>query len=422
VRKQIFLSYNKRDVEEAKKIVDCIEERGIGCWFQLNDSRGDFAEKIAEGLANSSVFVVLLSDDSMSSIYVCNEINTAISRRNEDPDYKIVPVMLKEMKPMYSLKARALLATFNWIKAANYKDTNQLVKAIFDDAELGSFIEGEDSRYSAESFSEKTRLAKQDELIANRNKKTLDAIFENEIGLVLDVGCSDGTLITKFLDGRNYGHLLGVDHNEDVVEKANSEHSDNGRNYYLSCDIESDDFELLLKGYLIENEAEGFDLVTVSFVLLHLKHPERVLSAIRKCMRKGGKILINEVDDATSVAHPWDDFFADAFYVWRYSNESGDRFMARKIPGLLKRCGFENVDIVSTAATTADEGGRFAKLLWDIFFNVNYWSASSENDYVRPDAYERYLECKKAYRQYEEKFNDGEIFLTLGFWIITGEV
>ncbi len=55
--KDIFLSYNSSDKDFVTIIKNKIEDRGCLCWFQLDDSKQDFALEIFEGI--KIVFVLL---------------------------------------------------------------------------------------------------------------------------------------------------------------------------------------------------------------------------------------------------------------------------------------------------------------------------------------------------------------------------
>lgn len=76
---EIFISHSTRDSELVTKLVEAIETAGYRCWVSPRDIRAGipYAHAIMEGLDACKVFVVVLTDNSIKSEHVLNEIDNA---------------------------------------------------------------------------------------------------------------------------------------------------------------------------------------------------------------------------------------------------------------------------------------------------------------------------------------------------------
>lgn len=89
----IFISYSSKDKDIADKIVDVIESTGHSCWIApRNIPYGTpYARAIMEGIDECNKFVVLITDNSIKSDDVLNEIDNAHAIKKV-----IIPVKLTE--------------------------------------------------------------------------------------------------------------------------------------------------------------------------------------------------------------------------------------------------------------------------------------------------------------------------------------
>ncbi len=106
----IFLSYRRADQPLARKLVEALEKRGVGVWWdQMIDAGVDWREAIVDGLMDSDMLVILFSDECNSSKQLKKELALA-----DDMDKNVVPVLIEDIKPkghfLYELSSR------NWIQ------------------------------------------------------------------------------------------------------------------------------------------------------------------------------------------------------------------------------------------------------------------------------------------------------------------
>lgn len=82
-RKRVFLSHSSRDRSDAQAIADGLESRGVGVWLATRQiaSGESYAAAIAKGIAETSEFVVLISESALESPHVPREMNLAIEER-----------------------------------------------------------------------------------------------------------------------------------------------------------------------------------------------------------------------------------------------------------------------------------------------------------------------------------------------------
>lgn len=102
----VFISYTtKGDGEAAEQIYRILSEKKIDCWFAPKDIRsGAYAEKIFNAINKCTHFICLISENSMKSEHVLNEIDLAFHRIKEGVE--ILPYRLygkdNRMSPSFS--------------------------------------------------------------------------------------------------------------------------------------------------------------------------------------------------------------------------------------------------------------------------------------------------------------------------------
>lgn len=154
----------------------------------------------------------------------------------------------------------------------------------------------------------------------------------------LDVGCGGGDVTVELARRVGpTGRALGIDIDETTLEVARREAHELG--------IENVEFAAV--DVRAPAALPEFDLVYARFLLTHLKDPEGVIGLLRDRVRSGGILAVEEIDFSGSYTVP--DF--DAYhryhdlYVAVVQRRGGDPNIGRRLPLLLARGGFENVEI-----------------------------------------------------------------------------
>ena len=414
-----FVSFSNKDLNVVSEIVDIIENvYKAKCWFQTKDSKAEFVDAIMEGIESANAFLVFISPDSANSYFVLDEVYHAIEWKQEHPDYKILPVVISSNmdlnSPQYK-RIRFYLGRLNMIFLNQASSTEALVLKIFE--QTGFKITNDELRESLyhSSESEAKRLKAQNEVMNRFSKEFFEDVVKPE-SQILDVGCAGGDSIISRLQGCQYLRLLGVDIDQEQINKANEQYGSE-KNTFVCCDILSDDFDSMLFDYLEENESLGFDLIHISAVLLHLVDPVKLLHTLRRYLKKNGYLFIQDEDDGANVVYPESRFFDLAFRIWADSKESGDRHCARKIPSYLAEAGYTKIRLAKCGVSNMGLPAEYQLALWDIYFNHHLWLAVDEDMFYHLSATQKLLEeYQSIYEEYKKQYDDGKIFIQLGFF------
>ena len=418
--RDIFVSYSNVNKDKVEKIVSTMQFLGATCWFQLRDSKQHFIEEINEGINNSSRFVVFLSNASVQSLMVRNEISRAIYQQQKDESYAIVPVVIDELTDENQELIKLFLGSINWVYEDKYADRESLVMAIFEQANLIiKQDESERSSYSIEKEAEQIRLKAQNRFFNMYANGYLDEIWKKyDNPAVLDIGCEGADNIFLRVGDKPYSFLLGVDANEEAVERANKAHASD-KTVFVACDVVSAEFFRTMFSQMQKHKISGFDIIHISSVLLHLGKVSDLLKDLYMLLSENGTIFIQDEDDGVNLAYPPSKFFDDCFYIWEHSKESGDRKMGRKLPSLLKEAGFKNINILSTTMTSVDFNEQFREELWDLYFNTDLWSTDSAAYFDNYEAFNLYEGVKEKHAEMKKAYMDGQYFIMLGIFFIT---
>mgnify|MGYP002529655548 len=128
---------------------------------------------------------------------------------------------------------------------------------------------------------ERERLRRQNLLLSQAEKPALEHFFKGKSELsVLDIGCNDGTrTFHRFSDDR-ISRVIGLEYNQQLVERANSQFGNTKFSFY-QMDVDRDSFSADLQKLCAEPEDREFDLICLSFVLMHLYDGEKLLRTLK---------------------------------------------------------------------------------------------------------------------------------------------
>lgn len=163
----------------------------------------------------------------------------------------------------------------------------------------------------------------------------------------LDLGCGGGDVTRELARAAGpTGRAIGVDADEVKLEIARDECAGLG--------VANAVFE---KRDLTRWEPEGsFDVVYARFVLTHLTRPAELLAVMRRHIRPGGAMIVEDIDFRGHFAEP--ECPALNRYVALYTRcvrgRGADPNIGPRLPGLLREAGFHDVrmKLVHPAAMT----------------------------------------------------------------------
>jgi SAM-dependent methyltransferase len=154
----------------------------------------------------------------------------------------------------------------------------------------------------------------------------------------LDAGCGGGD-ITLALAQRvgPTGKATGIDRDEAKLAIARQEaHEQCIANVeYLTADI---------REACAQRE---FDVVYARFLLTHLRNPKEVVSSFYECLRRNGKLAVEDIDFSGHFTYPSSPAFDryHELYCTVVRRNGGDPDIGPRLPGLVKECGFDDIHV-----------------------------------------------------------------------------
>jgi ubiquinone/menaquinone biosynthesis C-methylase UbiE len=122
----------------------------------------------------------------------------------------------------------------------------------------------------------------------------LDRVGVPEGARCLDAGCGGGDVALELAArAGSTGRVVGVDFDEEKLATARTEAGAAGSSVeYRSADVTTDDL------------GTGFDLVYTRFLLTHLLDPAGACDRLRRALRPGGAMVVEDIDFSGSFCHP----------------------------------------------------------------------------------------------------------------------
>lgn len=97
-----FISYSSKDKNIADNLCAKLESRGIKVWYAPRDIvSGDYAGAIVDGITRCTQFIVILSQNSVKSNHVLNEIDLAFSQIPRGVKFLPLKIDEEELGPSF---------------------------------------------------------------------------------------------------------------------------------------------------------------------------------------------------------------------------------------------------------------------------------------------------------------------------------
>lgn len=161
-------------------------------------------------------------------------------------------------------------------------------------------------------------------------------------------------------------------------------------------------------GDAIPLDDQRVDFTYTRFVLQHVPQPERVVSDVYRVTRPGGRFCVVDSDDGLVMFHPEESRVSRLLAGAQAAQaaQGGDRFIGRKLPGLLQQAGFHNVKARVLTLTSTE-------LPFPVLFNILLgYKASLLGDAV---------DARALYEDLAADVAAGRRLVVAGVFIVSGE-
>jgi len=142
LHQRCFISHSSKDLEFAEKLYSDLQNKGVRCWFASEDLKiGDATwDSIYHYIRMRDKVLLILSEDSISSNWVENEVNAALSEENKRKKPILFPIRVdaavldSDLTWMeYINKARNICNFSNWKDHDAY---HQALDKLLDDIKI----------------------------------------------------------------------------------------------------------------------------------------------------------------------------------------------------------------------------------------------------------------------------------------------
>ncbi len=147
---------------------------------------------------------------------------------------------------------------------------------------------------------------------------------------VLEVGCGTGVLSRALAQWPEIDAVIGVDTAPSLLDKARE----------LAADLPNLAFHEA-DGRSLPFEAGAFDVVIFDSTLSHVAQPEGALAEAFRVLRPTGWLGLFDGDYATTTVALGDHDPLQACVDAMLANSVHDRWLVRRLPALVRACGFE---------------------------------------------------------------------------------
>ena len=271
---------------------------------------------------------------------------------------------------------------------------------------------------------ERERLRIQNKLLSQAEKPALEHFFKGKSGLsVLDIGCNDGNRTFQRFSDQRVSRVIGLEYNQKLVEKAHRQYG-NSKFFFYQMDVESQSFSKDLQNLVDASAGGQFDLICLSFVLMHLHDGEKLLRTLKNFLKKGGVIFITESNDRISTLAPDEKNLLGQFLdILKEDKYAGKRETGQAVPGWLTNCGYDHIHVWCKGISAAKGEQQQKEDIFQTFFSYLPEDVeillAEEPDNRKYQDWQNWL--KKNYEELQQLILSEESEITMGMQILSCE-
>jgi ubiquinone/menaquinone biosynthesis C-methylase UbiE len=153
-------------------------------------------------------------------------------------------------------------------------------------------------------------------------------------GKILEIGTAQGIRARLMAESFPNAEIIGIDRSPELLAEAQQRHQDVANLSFQEADL-----------YNLPFANESFDFVYARLVFMHLARPMEAVESLKRVLRPGGRILIEDADRDCMFFEPAPASFSD---FWKKVQDGqrrlgGNPNVGRHLAPYLKEAAFQNV-------------------------------------------------------------------------------
>lgn len=207
------------------------------------------------------------------------------------------------------------------------------------------------------------RLEVQNRLFSELEKPLILRLFSGKSGLsVLDIGCNNGAKAFGLFSHDMFSRVIGVDCDAELIEKADKAYDSQKFSFY-KADIESPEFAEVFN-------IQQFDIIYISFVLMHLRDPKALLVRLKSLLKPDGVLIVTEGNDGISDISPCGaELLRGALEILKKDKYAGNRETGKTLPDILSKCGYSDTETLCEYISAKAEDKEKKEDIFTTFFS-----------------------------------------------------
>ena len=155
-------------------------------------------------------------------------------------------------------------------------------------------------------------------------------------GRVLEVGCAQGIRSRLIAAQSRQLQVIGIDRSDELLNLAHLQSRGIENLSFQKADL-----------YELGFADASFDFIYARLVFMHLSEPLRALKSLKRVLKPGGRILIEDADRDCMFFEPEPPSFSDFWSKVQAGQRAlgGDPNIGRKLASYFKESGFEQIKI-----------------------------------------------------------------------------
>lgn len=432
----VFISHHSDSTGKfIYTLSEILNEFHMRDWFSERDLGpiDNYAQKIPDAIASSRMLLLLLNEYANVSNRVLEEYQYAINKN--------IPILVARMDDCKPREEYTFLRSHcQFISVAGlepFPAARQILKALqsvlenrtiqndTDETPNYNIHRGNDLLFYSDEGERERLHAQHMFLYQFANDFYTQFLSEEGVQSFLDIGCNTGEQAFMFLKDFPGIRYFGIDREQDALDTGKEMYPDAA---FYQGDCGSEALDDLLCEIEEENSLDGFDIINISMLLLHLdeQQAQTMMDILASHLSENGRLVVLDIDDGYNLAYPDEDNrFAKAVSICAETKYSGYRKSGRQVFNLLHDVGIRNAALhkigLSTVGMNREERGKFFDIyFWLILDDLRKMCREAETA-QDPLINSHLTWLDSNYQKMRFAFKKMDFFFTLGFMLYSGK-